>query len=316
MNFLKSERTGDWESHLHTMQNMLPFLASSGHCLYTKSLHVYLQHMAYLPIQHPDVYAHFMKDLHVIRRSDRFWAGLSADLIIEQVLMKNMKTTGGLTRGRGMTETQRLVWVLSSPICAEVNEALQGLTGVVYCTSEQHKEISQSRQERDTAHTTKILEYLKDRNPFRDNGSLLNIANGISAESNVNVDKAKEVGEHILDEMVGQSVLGFTFRKKNQAVTLDSRSSVKIDDELVQIDPQLLFQRLIITGTQTGELAETFQYELCSYPPALFEGKGILLVPNKHILAKAILNKAHQDGRGPTDHAYVIDGGALVHRIH
>ena len=90
--------------------------------------------------------------------------------------------------------------------------------------------MSQSRQERDTVDTTQILEYLKDRNPFRDNGSLLNIANGISAESNVDVDKAKEVGDHILDEMIRQSVLVFTTRKKNQAVTLDSRTSVKIDD--------------------------------------------------------------------------------------
>ena len=42
-------------------------------------------------------------------------------LLIEQVLMRSLKTTGGLTRGRGMTETQRLVWLLSSKACSEVN---------------------------------------------------------------------------------------------------------------------------------------------------------------------------------------------------
>ena len=36
--------------------------------------------------------------------SDRFWAGLSPDIIIEQVLMRGIKTHGGLTRGKGMTE--------------------------------------------------------------------------------------------------------------------------------------------------------------------------------------------------------------------
>ena len=33
----------------------------------------------------------------MVRRSDRLWAGLSTDLVIEQVLMRSMKTSGGLT---------------------------------------------------------------------------------------------------------------------------------------------------------------------------------------------------------------------------
>ena len=57
--------------------------------------------MLQLQAQHPDVNAFFSTGYHVIRRSDRYWAGLSSDLVIEQVLMK---ATGGLTRGRGMTE--------------------------------------------------------------------------------------------------------------------------------------------------------------------------------------------------------------------
>ena len=34
-----------------------------------------------------------------------------------QVLMRSVKIHGGLTRGRGMTEIQRLVWVLSMCGC-------------------------------------------------------------------------------------------------------------------------------------------------------------------------------------------------------
>ena len=45
------------------------------------------------------------KGFHVIRRSDRFWAGLSSDLVIEQVLMRSVKSSGGLTHGRGMAES-------------------------------------------------------------------------------------------------------------------------------------------------------------------------------------------------------------------
>ncbi len=51
----------------------------------------------------PDVYRKFINGFHVIRRSDKFWSGLSSDLVIEQTLMRSLKSTGGLTRGSGMS---------------------------------------------------------------------------------------------------------------------------------------------------------------------------------------------------------------------
>ena len=102
--FIKAERTANWELHLQTVAEMLPYLAASGHTLYVKCARLYLQTMTDLPNQHPDVYQSFLSGFHVVRRSDRLWAGLPTDLIIEQVLMRSLKTSGGLTRGRGMTE--------------------------------------------------------------------------------------------------------------------------------------------------------------------------------------------------------------------
>ena len=65
--------------------------------------------------------------------------------------MRGLKTSGGLMIGRGMTENQRSVWVMASSDCAEVNNALQHLTEVMYVTSEQHKNLSKSRQKSDVA---------------------------------------------------------------------------------------------------------------------------------------------------------------------
>ena len=98
---------------------MLPYLAASGHNNYTKSQSalIYLKRMSPLQDDYPKVYQHFQDGLHVIRRSDCYWAGLSSDLVIEQVLMRSMKTNAGLTRGRGMTEQQRLIWLLSMLAC-------------------------------------------------------------------------------------------------------------------------------------------------------------------------------------------------------
>ena len=118
--FIKAERTGNWMLQLKALHEMLPYFAAAGHTLYAKSAYIYCQQMQDLPNTHPQVNRSFLNGLHVVRRSDRFWAGLSTDLIIEQVLMRSVKTTGGLTRGRGMSETQRLVWLMSMPACADI----------------------------------------------------------------------------------------------------------------------------------------------------------------------------------------------------
>jgi len=160
--FIRAERTGNWELHLQSIQAILPYMAASGHNSYTKSGTLYLQQMSNLPTQHPNVYQHFRDGLHVIRRSNQLWAGLSSDLVIEQVLMRSLKTSGGLTRGWGMTEKQRLPWLFSRPACAEVNQAMQEFTGINYNTGEQNKDMTAARQARDWKDTLTALQYLQE----------------------------------------------------------------------------------------------------------------------------------------------------------
>ena len=134
--FLKAERTGNWLLHLSVVHEMLPYLAAAGHNAYTKSAYLYLQLMNQLEETHPEVFKSFTDGHHVVRRSNRFWAGISSDLTIEQILMRGAKTSGGLTRGRGITELERAKWVLSMPACAQVNTAVQEVIGTRRLTSE------------------------------------------------------------------------------------------------------------------------------------------------------------------------------------
>ena len=92
--FLKGERMGIWARHIQAMYEMVPYLAASGNNLYTKCIHVYLQQMHNLHGTHPEVSRHFGKGSTLYAdRSDRFWAGLSPDLVIEQVLIRSTKTS-------------------------------------------------------------------------------------------------------------------------------------------------------------------------------------------------------------------------------
>ena len=233
--------------------------------------------------------------------------------------MRSLKTSGGLTRGRGMTENQHLLWLLSRPACAEVNQAMQELTGVNYNTGEQNKVMTAARQACDWKDTLTVLQYLQERNPFSLNPSLRSISTGVHAHPTVNVDEAVAVGDKILIQMNGTTPAEYTFQKKNQVVTLGlNSSSVKIDGDRIQIDPLLLFQRLTTVMQSSDDLELAFKHELCSYPPALFDSSLLLHETDKPALADAIW-KICESGVSadiPDDGIqYILDGGALLQRI-
>ena len=212
-----------------------------------------------------------------------------------------------------MTETQRTAWTLSMPVCATVNSVMQELTEVQMATSNQNKDLSQSRMSRDWSDTLKIINFLKGRSPFDCGEGLCNIANGVHAQTSVNVDES-EIGAKIIEKMIGLKISEHSFKRKDQAVTQGSKSAVKIDGERVQIDPQLLFQRLSAAGA--SDLESALRYESCSYPPALFESMNLLLEPQKATLADAIWKLTVSDSDGlPKDALTVIDSGALLHKI-
>jgi len=318
--FIKAERTGNWALHLHALSAMLPYFAATGHHLYSKSVYLYLQTMANLTETHPDVAKHFENGKHVVRRSDRYWAGLSTDLVIEQMLMRSLKTSGGLTRGRGMTEMQRTIWLLSTPACADVNQAMQEFTKVTYSSSEQHKETSNARQVRDDRDMKTLLEFLEARNPFNDDPSLCSISSGVTADETVNVDNAREVGDQILKSMIGKNVEEFSFVKKHQVVSLNSKISIKVDSEKIQVDPQLLFQRIITVSRgalSPEEVKDLFTYELCTHPAALFDPDGMIRAANKPQLAEALWDYLDiKDTVIQKENVhYVLDGGSLLQRI-
>ena len=90
--FIKAERTGNFYLHLQSISEMLPYFAASTNHLHARLAHIYLQTMQNLEVTNKKVYERFQNDYYVVRRSQRFWGGLSTYLIIEHVtsIMSNM----------------------------------------------------------------------------------------------------------------------------------------------------------------------------------------------------------------------------------
>ena len=114
--FIRAERCGNWALHLETVREMIPHFHAAGHLAYAKYAHLYLQQMSDLENKMTeDEFQEFSSSgSFTIRRSDKLWAGVWSDMTIEQVLMRAMKTSGGLTRGRGLTDSVLSRWVPST----------------------------------------------------------------------------------------------------------------------------------------------------------------------------------------------------------
>ena len=338
--FIKAERTGNWLLHLRTLRDMMPYFAAAGHNNYLKSACVHIQNMVALKETHPNVYNIFLEGHHVVRRSDRYWAGLSLDFLIETTFMRTMKSSGiktkftltilacsilylylgGFTRRTGITDLQRLVWVMTRPICTLVNSLLMNYTNIQQTTSDQHKECGDSRIKRDESDTKLVVEYFQKYSPFRGDGQVLRcISTGVSAGKNVNVHMAKSVGDRIVDKMNGKTVAEFIPRRADQVILMSSKSSL-IENKTICVDPALLFQRLVSVAKRSEkEESPYFKYELCSYPTALFDNNGLLRNADKAELAKAIVTMTSYDLTKNTitgrNHSFVLDGLSIIHRL-
>ena len=156
--FLTAERTGNWMLHLESITDMLNLFAATGHNNYAKCARLYVQMMKDLPTTHPWLFDMFMtQGVHSVRRSDRYWAGLSTDLLIEQTMMRSLKSQGGITRGSGFEESVRVVWVLTMHHCASVHLVMSSLTGL-QAVNQQHVDIGISRATRDCGDLQKIVD--------------------------------------------------------------------------------------------------------------------------------------------------------------
>ena len=198
--------------YLEGLAEALPIFAATGHTNYSKSVYLHLQTMRNLHLDRPNVFELFTHGRHVIRRADRNWAGIPPDLLIEQTLMRTMKCSGGLTHGSGMSEIQRITWLLAMPVTSEYKHAMQTLTDVKFKSSEQHKDVTQSRLARDNRDVNLLIERLETISPFTDDPSLRNIVSGIAAQVGTNVQNIRSIGISIVERMFDKDV--FTYAQK------------------------------------------------------------------------------------------------------
>lgn len=75
--------------------------------------------------------------------------------------MRSIKNRGRLTHGRRLTESFRIQWVYTLHHSVAIHEAITMLTGRRHHTPEQHKDLDQSRRERDRTDLEKLMQSIR-----------------------------------------------------------------------------------------------------------------------------------------------------------
>ena len=111
--------------------------------------------------------------------------------------MRSIKSRGGLTRSRGVTESVQTVWINTAHRCSSVHEAMANLTSAKPKNREQHTEMGRNRIKRDNADLKLLLGWFHDHDPLNPNYTeLRSVSSGVTAatDSSINCDNSEKSG--------------------------------------------------------------------------------------------------------------------------
>jgi hypothetical protein len=186
-------------------------------------------------------------------------------------MMHSIKGRGGLTRGRGLTETVRSLWVNTAHHMADVDMAMSSLLGLNADDGE-HVEVGGTRVRRDYRDMQVMLNWLKDNDPFDvSNNKLRSLFTGVTAgESDcVNCDTADEIGLVIHEKMDNKVFYDVKLTKVDQVRTLNYLNDKTVSKKaLVTGEANNLFHRLLILAEHSQDVASYFSHEMTTVPTA------------------------------------------------
>ena len=175
----------------------------------------------------------------VVRRFDRKWGGNEADKCIEQDLMRLIKSRGGLTRGRGITESTMETFTGSLPTTVPICEALENFCNITSGSSDQHKDLRPSSTDKVGKVYDKFVDWLDYHFPFPEESSaLVNISNGIVADDDVNCFQAFAVGFEAaskIDDLPFSDVKDKVFTMSSVANKIKCRDRIVIESRDVRV---------------------------------------------------------------------------------
>ncbi|KYN29124.1 hypothetical protein ALC57_01443, partial [Trachymyrmex cornetzi] len=314
--FIHAERSGDWNMHLNSIRKMIPFFITAGHFNYAKNSYIYLQDMYTIStkLNQENYHSYTDKGCFTLWRSQQFYSGIWSDMTIEQTYMRNIHSREGLTHGRGVTPASTARWITSIPLQIVIAEQLE-----TFCkfkmdgTSHQHKDAGVSRVQKDADDVKILLEWFEEHCPFVQSNDLISLSNGVIGSSEIDCHEAQEKGIALIPQVIKETYGNIKFPKKMKVLPLKSAfSKVSLgSDDVVVVDSETLFRRMLLCKRSDAEFEEYFDFELAPYPTLIFDGFNMR--KNKKSDLYEFFTPVEDTSINNIHH--VIDGGYLLHKI-
>lgn len=228
--------------------------------------------------------------------------------------MKTMKSFGGLTRGRGITESVLTRWTLGMVYLQNICTDVESYCDVTTATSEQHIDMRPSRLTRDEEDAQKLRNWFSHHPPFPKTDFIMSLSSGLVGSEAVNCHNALHIGKEIMLKLIGDNFEQVKFTRRNTVKTLSSAvCSVSIGERKVTVNPLTLFHRLCILKESDEELKEFFTHELSPFPMSLFTEEGMRKSTKSSFYA-AFTPVSLDEIQGKATYV-VVDGGHLLHKV-
>ena len=124
MEYIRSEKEGDWPSHLWCLKKMLPYSYAAPHVHYARYVLLHLRDMKSLP---SNVLDKFLKREHVMRHIPGLWNGIWSDMFIKSTFMRYGHGKRGIIGITLKPETMK-VWALGLHLCSSMDASLSDMT--------------------------------------------------------------------------------------------------------------------------------------------------------------------------------------------
>ena len=110
-NLISADTEGDWEGHLHAVQDILPVFCEADCINYLRYATWYLEKMRILDQEHQDIHTEFLAGNFVVQTSVGTFKAVSPDTDLEQTINRSQKSSRGIV-GQTKTESYVSEWKL------------------------------------------------------------------------------------------------------------------------------------------------------------------------------------------------------------
>ena len=336
---IRAERSGNWNAHLASQCNMLPYLFCTNRQNYSRWLPVYLLEML---VDIPeDMNERFEGGEFTFRfRPNTSFNGIWTDMAVEKTVIRDSKSDGGVV---GLTRKKEalLRWYLSRHIMGRYSHVVKTRAGLVSTDGDPVVKVSNSSLQKDEDDVNTLMNHITTHmsNPFDTDTDdvLINISTGLQASDEVkaSLTGAVDTGKKRMESFVrsnleiGQhgnfySPISRVNIKTFQSMIIPTpvSASGKKGSKKVTVSPETIFRRgLALAEFRTDITIDSLMsHPIGALPLSLFNEDGSPRKTTKsdlgsYLEARAAVVSEIVEEELPKRVVYIRDGMAVLHAV-